>query len=178
MNKRRLQITKRLEKEFVGRKPWPKRCQPDKVVRTRTYRMGYRVETVLIDNLGYMGFPRHRSSQKNGRWMFLDRAMTLDGLYVGDRRMGRFLFIKTGLTKVQLAQKNHNVCSIGWSEEEQKWYGWSHRAICGFGLGDKLFSERYQVKHPNTLFTESGTEEIFTNSQAKLAAKRFASSVS
>lgn len=25
----------------------------------------------------------------------------------------------------------------GFSEKEQKWYGWSHRAIYGFGIGDK-----------------------------------------
>ena len=27
--------------------------------------------------------------------------------------------------------------SIGFSEKEQKWYGFSHRAICGFKVGDK-----------------------------------------
>jgi hypothetical protein len=27
------------------------------------------------------------------------------------------------------------VCSIGFSEKEQKWYGWSHRAIYGFAPG-------------------------------------------
>ncbi len=26
-------------------------------------------------------------------------------------------------------------CAIGFNEDEQKWYGWSHRAICGFGIG-------------------------------------------
>ena len=26
---------------------------------------------------------------------------------------------------------------IGFSEKEQKWYGFSHRAICGFKVGDK-----------------------------------------
>lgn len=28
--------------------------------------------------------------------------------------------------------------SIGFSEKEQKWYGWSHRAIYGFGIGSKV----------------------------------------
>ena len=32
----------------------------------------------------------------------------------------------------------HKVQSIGFSEEEQKWYGWSHRAIYGFGVGSKV----------------------------------------
>jgi len=26
---------------------------------------------------------------------------------------------------------------IGFSEPNQKWYGWSHRAIAGFGIGDE-----------------------------------------
>lgn len=29
-----------------------------------------------------------------------------------------------------------NSC-VGFSEKEQKWYGWSHRAIHGFKIGDK-----------------------------------------
>jgi hypothetical protein len=29
-------------------------------------------------------------------------------------------------------------CSIGFCEKEQKWYGWSHRAIYGFGIGSKI----------------------------------------
>ena len=35
----------------------------------------------------------------------------------------------------QGANPNSNVCSIGFSEREQKWYGWSHRALCGFPIG-------------------------------------------
>ena len=30
----------------------------------------------------------------------------------------------------------HGVCSIGKSLKDGKWYGWSHRAIFGFGIGD------------------------------------------
>lgn len=37
----------------------------------------------------------------------------------------------------QRAQADHNTCSIGFSEKEQKWYGWSHRAIHGFEIGHK-----------------------------------------
>ena len=33
------------------------------------------------------------------------------------------------------------VCRIGFSSKEQKWYGWSHRAIAGFGIGDEVDSE-------------------------------------
>lgn len=32
----------------------------------------------------------------------------------------------------------HAVACIGFSETEQKWYGWSHRAIFGFGIGSEV----------------------------------------
>jgi len=33
------------------------------------------------------------------------------------------------------ADSNHSVHSIGFSEKEKKWWGWSHRAAYGFGVG-------------------------------------------
>jgi hypothetical protein len=33
------------------------------------------------------------------------------------------------------------VARIGFSEREQKWYGWSHRAIFGFGVGSEVTKE-------------------------------------
>lgn len=38
----------------------------------------------------------------------------------------------------QLRDAKHNTESIGFSQSEQKWYGWSHRAIYGFGVGSKV----------------------------------------
>lgn len=37
--------------------------------------------------------------------------------------------------KSELTQVNNN---IGFHEPTQKWYGWSHRAYYGFGVGDKV----------------------------------------
>lgn len=45
-------------------------------------------------------------------------------------------FEKHGIKKETLP--GNNVPSIGFSETEQKWYGWSHRAIYGFGVGSKV----------------------------------------
>ena len=28
--------------------------------------------------------------------------------------------------------------NVGFSEKEKKWYGWSHRAIFGFGIGSEV----------------------------------------
>lgn len=30
----------------------------------------------------------------------------------------------------------YKTCTVRFDEEEQKWYGWSHRAKAGFGIGD------------------------------------------
>ena len=39
-------------------------------------------------------------------------------------------------------KKEHNIkeieCGLVWSESEQKYYGWSHRAYYGFGIGSKV----------------------------------------
>jgi len=37
----------------------------------------------------------------------------------------------------QLQSPTGEVACIGFSEKEQKWYGWSHRAIYGFGIGSE-----------------------------------------
>lgn len=35
----------------------------------------------------------------------------------------------------------HHMCSIGFSKKNQKWYGWSHRGMFGFGVGHKVTVE-------------------------------------
>ena len=40
--------------------------------------------------------------------------------------------------KLERIKPDSNVFAIGLSEKEQKWYGWSHRAIFGFGIGDTV----------------------------------------
>lgn len=101
-----------------------------------------------------------------------------DGSYMGDARTARFLTKKKGLTQIQKAAPDHCVCSIGFNEKEQKWYGWSHRAICGFGIGDMLYKERFKGATDKTPFTKHGTVEIKTLAQAKQSAKNFGRSVS
>lgn len=34
--------------------------------------------------------------------------------------------------------KKYGVCSIGFNEKKELWYGWSHRAICSFGVGSTM----------------------------------------
>lgn len=64
----------------------------------------------------------------------MDVALTPEGHYIGTPDIGEFLCDKCGI-RPELAGPRDSVCSIGFCEREQKWYGWSHRAIFGFGIG-------------------------------------------
>jgi len=47
--------------------------------------------------------------------------------------------VDRGLTQVQnMNNVAMNSANIGFSEDEQKWYGWSHRAFYGFGIGSEV----------------------------------------
>jgi len=128
-----------------------------KVLRVRKYKAGYEVRTELWDN--------------GGPATEMRSAYTPSGDYIGNPRVARYLCVKRGI-KPEKASPDDNVCSIGFCEKEQRWYGWSHRAICGFGIGDRVFEERYGDEH--TLFTQHGEVVIETLDQAREAAVNFA----
>lgn len=77
---------------------------------------------------------------------------------------------------------------LGFSDKTQKWYGWSYRAVCGFGIGDKLFDKNWtpdgskpsfdNKATDNLKFTERGSITIKTLDQAKQAAINFSDYVS
>lgn len=67
----------------------------------------------------------------------LPTAVNANGDYIGDKETAEWLCGERGIAP-ELASPAHKVCSIGFCEREQKWYGWSHRAIYGFGIGSKV----------------------------------------
>jgi len=64
-------------------------------------------------------------------------AVNAAGDYIGDEETAKFLCSERGINP-ELASPSNSVCSIGFCKAEQKWYGWSHRAICGFGVGSEV----------------------------------------
>lgn len=64
----------------------------------------------------------------------------IDGSYlthVGLEQDLKF-FLKKGITEqIQSGFKEKNTSNIGYNPTEKKWYGWSHRAMFGFGVGSK-----------------------------------------
>lgn len=102
-------------------------------------------------------------------------AYTLDGDLIGSSREAVYLCRKLGVAP-EKADPGDVVCSIGKSRTDGKWYGWSHRALCGFGRGDRIFEESFGTD--KTPFTKHGRRFIRNDADAKLAARRFARSVS
>jgi hypothetical protein len=82
--------------------------------------------------------------------------------------------VKHGIVS-QKAKPEHRHHSIGYSEKEKKWYGWSHCAIFGFGVGDKIFKENFG--DDKTHFSKHGTETIKNMADAEKSARAFAKSV-
>ena len=144
-------------KEISG----PGDCCCERVVATKRVHPEYLVETV--ETIWYWDGWEH---------VRLDRAMSTHGealgkkpIYIGDPKDAKFLAVKKGLVQLQPRLGGPGkVCSIGFCPGDGKWYGWSHRAIFGFGADDLAVSD------PNLA---GGIWE-----QAKLAASRFAESVS
>lgn len=72
--------------------------------------------------------------------------------------------------KGEKRSSDHDFDSYGKAEADGKWYGWSHRAIYGFGVGDKVPADASG--------NETGKEYIIkTDDQAKAAAIAFAKDV-
>lgn len=64
-------------------------------------------------------------------------AVNAAGHYIGSEEDAKQICTDRGIAP-ELANANHSVCSIGFNDAEQKWYGWSHRAMFGFGVGSTV----------------------------------------
>jgi len=65
----------------------------------------------------------------------------IDGSYVCFSNIYRdaSFLVELGITEqVQSGGESKNVATIGFNPEKQLWYGWSHRAIQGIGVGFKI----------------------------------------
>jgi len=58
-------------------------------------------------------------------------------VYVGDEEMARHIIDNLGIVP-EYRTAGSNVATIGYCALEQRWYGWSHRAMCGFAIGDVI----------------------------------------
>ena len=102
----------------------------------------------------------------------------------------RFGFVERGITPQPTNDEDvgtHAVCAIGFSRKHNKWFGWSHRAIYGFGVGDVIkegdcaaghgFTEEYIKEHPEEDKSLPVGFTAHTLDDAKTMAIAFAKSV-
>ena len=109
-----------------------------------------------------------------------------DDKYIGTLKDFEMYVEKYGLSQIQTYNDN-KVCSIGFNEKEQKWYGWSHRAIFGFGIGSVVeegsccaesgYIEDYIKEHPEKNLSLPIGFKAETLEDAKRMAIAFADSV-
>ena len=113
---------------------------------------------------------------------------TESGDYIGDfDNMTMGLLAKYGILP-EKADSKHNVCSIGKSLKDGKWYGWSHRAVHGFSIGDVVekgdccntpgVTEEYLKDHPEEDISLPVGFTAKTEEDCKRMAIAFAESVS
>lgn len=109
-----------------------------------------------------------------------------DDKYVGTLKDFEMYVDKYGLSQIQ-TYNNNKICSIGFNEKEQKWYGWSHRAIFGFGIGSIVeegsccassgWTDEYLQEHPDENLSLPVGFKAETLEDAKRMAIAFADSV-
>ena len=143
------------------------------VVRVRNYKAGYRVRTELVDGSAFGCDDFEVKS-----------AYTPDGHYIGDPKLAYRLCKVRGIKPEPRPPETYSgdtqdyndgagpTCCIGFSDREQKWYGWSHRAIFGFEIGHIIESEMQVGAHAHGVGFEVKTLE-----DAKMLAVTFASHV-
>lgn len=110
-----------------------------------------------------------------------DQAYTPSGDRIGDKKMAFMLDVNKIMP--EKIDSKHSVCSIGQFNNGQGWAGWSHRAMCKFKIGDKLFDPDWKGNHTDEeldkmSFTDRGPKTIETMEEAKQAAINFARYVS
>jgi hypothetical protein len=98
--------------------------------------MSIQTKTLSTEARNGMDYRREIWSMEGNDPVEMDAVYNTHGVYVGDRETADFLAEKGILPEAK--RTDSSVCSVGFSQKDQKWYGWSHRALFGFGVGDTV----------------------------------------
>jgi len=155
-----------------------------RIVRERCYKAGY----IIRDEY----WPSNFEDKPEGHSILMKKiAYNHEGEYIGNSKRAYFLLVKKGIIPKK-SHPDHCVCSIGFCKKNFTWYGWSHRAMQNFGIGDKLFDENWYpeggtgerddcgflIECEKIPFIKRGTITIRDMEQAKQAAVNFADYIS
>jgi hypothetical protein len=97
----------------------------------------------------------------NDEYSLANSVHTPDGVYVGSIEEG-WWYYQNGLRSTRGSHPH-----TAWAKKTKQWIGYSHRASCAFGKGDKLFDpswspkdsellqyEKYYIKHLDAHYAE------------------------
>lgn len=114
------------------------------------------IDILKVVNLGpfdiYTELVNFQCSDAVAHQVEMQVAYTKEGYYVGDKQQAEFL-IRKGITSQVQPRGDGTTCVVGFCPDELKWYGWSHRAIYGFGIGSA-------VRQGDCAFSPSCPEEV------------------
>ncbi|MGL4792427.1 MAG: hypothetical protein ACRC23_01675 [Aeromonas jandaei] len=123
------------------------------------------VKESVIEELKSKGYTINKSELE-------EMYVWFDDFYIGRVEEAWSLYKNHGIIR---KQKEY----VGRSETNGRWYGWSHRAMCSFGIGDMLFDESYEAEDiENIPFKFRGSKRIETDEDAMQAAINFSNYVS
>ena len=114
---------------------------------------------------------------ESGDTMKTTSIMNKAGEYAGPAEDVRKFFDEHAIAP-EMRTEDANVCTVGWSEKERKYYGWSHRAAFGFAIGDKIYDPGFSSPHAMIPANERGAETIQTKEDARRSASNYAEDVS
>lgn len=141
----------------------------------------------VVEILGVRKFKAGYEVREEKVAFIMKSAYTPAGDYIGNSKDAYRLCRKYGIAP-EKSDPSHSVCSIGFSKSCQKWFGWSHRAIYGFAIGDIVkegdcaassgWTEDYLKGHPEENKALPIGFKAQTLEDAKRMAIAFAASVS
>ena len=97
-----------------------------------------------------------------------------NGDYIGDEDFTRLLVGERGISP-EMAKPGHGPCSIGFCEADGKWYGWSHRAWFGFGIGSTCKRGDCGYNAPNATAFGQSVQDFFCDREWMIDAKNMPS---
>lgn len=96
---------------------------------------------------------------------------TPSGQLIGNALVAKDLVETWGINPEKIGEEYYS-CTIGFCAKENRWYGWSFNAICGFEVGDMLYDKDFGTDETSVI--KHGSIKIETLEQAKQSAINFA----
>lgn len=150
------------------------------------------IKVIDTEKFAYYELRTEEVTWPDGTQYTSETAYNHEGDYIGDKKFAEFLAERDIRPEVPpkpatRPRTKDTPCSIGFSQKDGKWYGWSHRAIFGFKVGDVAkqgdcvcssgWTEECLIEHPDWDVRIKPGTRVDTLEDARRFAIAFADSV-